>query len=150
VPGDRREKKKQVETEPNYTVQAKTRAGKCTRNVCSGGGGDEALGVRARRTSLPVGAALLFAKPARQSKRRVVLEGGLGMPDSRDWEAHVRWGLGTVSQRATPATETGRGRGGRRGDGGGEERGWGAQKAVMWVYSTHTLLARPSSSEGAL
>jgi len=57
----------------------------------------------------------LFAKPARQIKRRVLVVSGLrGGAVQPRFDAHVRLAGGTVLQRATPATET-------RGDGEMEE-----------------------------
>lgn len=85
------------------------------------------MGVRARRTSLPVSAALLVCKASETEQASGDAGERAGDAGQPRLEAHVRWGLGTVSQRATPATKTGRGRWGRRGeevreDGDGESR----------------------------
>lgn len=111
-------KRKQVETKAYYTVQAQTKAEESTRSVWTGGGGDEALGVGARRTRLPVSAGVLVCKPARQSKRREVLVSGLGMPDSRDWgrTSVGAWGLCRDEQRLRRRQDEGDGETGHGGE----------------------------------
>jgi hypothetical protein len=77
-------------------VQAKTQAAKCTRSGWKGGGGDEALGVGARRTSLPVSAALLVCRGSETEQASGDGGGGGRAGDAGQprLEAHVRWGWG--------------------------------------------------------
>ena len=96
---------------------------------------------------------MLVCKPARQSKRRVVLVSGLGMPDSRDWERTSvgAWGLCRDEQRLRRQQDEGDG---ETGHGGEVRQRKGRQRAVMWVYSTHTVseglvaAAAPAAAKG--
>ena len=94
------------------------------------------MGVRARRTSLPVSAALLVCKASETEQASGDAGERAGDAGQPRLEAHVRWGLGTVSQRATPATETGRGRWGGTGEEVRERMGR-AEGGDVGVFDTH-------------
>jgi hypothetical protein len=116
-------------------VQAKTQAAKCTRSGWKGGGGDEALGVGARRTSLPISAALLVCRGSETEQASGDGGGGrAGDAGQPRLEAHVRWGWGGLCRNEQRLR-----RGQDEGDGGGREEvrermgtgEGGGQKAVM-------------------